>query len=233
MWSDIRYQSLPEERRLELFDAFMLEVKQQQAAADAAAAAARLRAEAAAAAAAAASSSSSGAATPPAVPQVPAGPGLDVLGGFSVPGSSSSSGAFDDSMSSVEEAAMSPEDLAQLQLLRWEQAKLRTEYLRMEEKLRAMEVKMRSGSSSPVAGAAAAAAAGNGAGSNGTAGHAAAAEASAEQVTAHGLVPAAVAAEAVDVVLKGGEGDVSVEEKDGMVVFRFADGPSTAQHKRV
>lgn len=241
MWSDIRYLSLPEDRRMELFNELMADLKQQTAA-DAAAAAASL--------------ASSRTASPAAqLVQPLQASSLDVLGGsgssvdaLSTLGSSSGSMWGDEgAASTVDEANMSPEDLAQLQLLRWEQAKLRAEYLKMEEKLRAMEIKMvQSRPASPAAaagqaegsvapaGSAAGAAAGEGAAvSHGNGSGAAAEVRESPQVPAaaspSALAAAAAAAAAqqqqqeVDVVVAGGDGDVSVEEKNGVLVFKFSE----------
>jgi hypothetical protein len=245
IWSDMRYLSLPEDRRIELFNEFISDLKQQTAAADAAAAAASL--------------ASSRIGSPAAAQSVPPG-SLNILGGSSgssIDALSSGGSMWDDGTSTVDEANMSPEDLAQLQLLRWEQAKLRAEYLKMEEKLRAMEIKMvKSRPASPAAAAAAsptstpgtAAAAdltihievdqahGGAAGGGNGAGSAAAdvrEEPHTPQVPAaaspSALAAAAAAAAAaaqqqeVDVVVAGGDGDVSVEEENGVLVFKFSE----------
>eukprot|EP00775_Hariotina_reticulata_P003695 gene3695-3955_t len=143
-------------------------------------------------------------------------------------------------------AAMSPQDLAQLELLRMEQARLRNEYIKMEEKLRAMENRIRSGGSSPVAGSPApkpaAPSAGSwpgdqppAAGGEGVKGRAspvqdAEALAGAAVVNGAGAAAAVPAYDTADdgeqqpVVVKGGEGEVSVElDKEGVLVFRFAE----------
>lgn len=210
LWSDIRYQSLPEDRRLQLFNEFMLEVRQQQAVADAAAA------EAAAAVAAT---------------NVPAAPGSN---GTSSPAAGSfSTLATEDLDLGVDAAGMAPEDLAKLQLLRWEQQRLRQEYQKMEEQLRKMEQQIRSNTSSPVAGApdvqggasiaaaaSAAAAEAEAADGNGAAGQAAVEDGPVEPV-----VEALANGEPMNVVVEGGAGDVSVEvNRDGVVVFKFAEG---------
>jgi hypothetical protein len=240
MWSDIRYLSLPEDRRIELFNEFMSDIKKQTAA-DAAAAAASL------------ASSRIGI---PAAQSVQPG-SLNVLGssGSSIDAVSSGSSEWDDGMSTVDEANMSAEDLAQLQLLRWEQAKLRAEYLKMEEKLRAMEIKMvKSRPASPAAAASNASTSGPAAAADltihievdqthdGTAadGNRAAAAAAAADVRQEPQVPAAASPSAlaaaaaaaaavaaqqqeVDVMVAGGDGDVSVEEKNGVLVFKFSE----------
>jgi hypothetical protein len=115
LWSDIRYQSLPEDRRLQLFNEFMLEFRQQQAVADAAAAA-----EAAAAASAAAAATTSA----PSAPGSSNGTSSPATGSFSTL-------ATEDLDLGVDAAGMAPEDLAKLQLLRWEQQRLRQEYQKM------------------------------------------------------------------------------------------------------
>ena len=71
-------------------------------------------------------------------------------------GSLMSTSSLDLAGSTTEEEGLSAEDLAQLQLIRWEQTRLRTEYERMEAKLREMESRMLggggSGRASPVGG---------------------------------------------------------------------------------
>jgi hypothetical protein len=213
IWSDMRYQSLPEARRLQLFSEFMQDVKQQQALVDAAAAQATAAADAAAAAAAAAAVSGTGSA--------------DVLGSTgSPPGSSFSSLATDD-LDGVDAAGMSPEDLAQLQLLRWEQQRLRQEYQQMEDKLRKMEQKIRSGASSPVLGAPdqpAGAAAVESNGRSSPSAQAADDASAAQQPQVEPVVESLANGEPMNVVVEGGDGDVSVEvNRDGVVVFKFAE----------
>ena len=61
---------------------------------------------------------------------------------------SSSSYSSLDSLSG-DEASLSPEDLAQLKLLRREQARLREEYERMEAKLKEVEGRLAGGGASP------------------------------------------------------------------------------------
>lgn len=211
LWADIRYQSLPEARRLQLFNEFLLEVRQQQEVADAAAAEAAAAADAAAAAAA---------------PSVPAAPGSN---GTSSPaaGSFSTLSTEDLDLEGVDAAGMAPEDLAKLQLLRWEQQRLRQEYQKMEEQLRKIEQQIRSNTSSPVAGAApdvqagASAAAVAAADSNGAADQAAVEE----EEPVEPVVEALANGEPMNVVVEGGDGDVSVEvNRDGVVVFKFAEG---------
>lgn len=209
LWSDIRYQSLPEDRRQALFAEYMSEVQQQAAAASAA--------QAAAAAAAAASSNGSSAAATPA----------DTPASASASASSSSLSTVDLDPMLADTAGMETEDLAKLQLLRWEQSRLRQQYMQMEEQLRKMEAKIRSGASSPVADmpAAAAVSESNEQLSAAVAAAAAAAEtaAAAEVAEATAAAGAAVGAP-VDVVVEGGAGDVSVEvNRDGVVVFKFAE----------
>jgi hypothetical protein len=97
-------------------------------------------------------------------------PGLSVLGGIASTeqqlqqqqdlrdqlGSLMSTASLDLAGSTAEEEGLTPEDLAQLQLIRWEQARLRAEYEKMEAKLREMETRMLggggSGRASPVGG---------------------------------------------------------------------------------
>jgi hypothetical protein len=142
---DPRYRSVGEERRQQLFQEFTVALaekereQQMQAFAAAAITVVRQAQEDAAAAAAAASAGSSGPGGEPlALPQAPGVAGR--LPASAGGGSDASSYVSAEVVGSEE--GMSAEDLAQLQLLRWEQARLRAEYMKMEAKLREMEVKI-------------------------------------------------------------------------------------------
>jgi hypothetical protein len=142
----------------------------------------------------------------------------------------------------MDQASMSPEDLAQLQLLRWEQQRLRQEYQKMEEQLRKMEQKIRSGASSPVAGipeamvadvdaaVVAAAVEGNGAGVHAAEGSNPVVEQ--EAAVVEPVVESLANGEPMNVVVEGGAGDVSVEvNKDGVVVFKFSESGSRSSSR--
>jgi hypothetical protein len=251
LWSDSRYQSLPEPRRLQLFNEFMYEVRQQQAAADAAAAAEAAAAAAEAAAAAAAVEAAAAAAQAASRPQSPIPTAAVGSNGSSAAGSAASSFSSlstEDLDLGMDQASMSPEDLAQLQLLRWEQQRLRQEYQKMEEQLRKMEQKIRSGASSPVAGipeamlpdfdaaadaVVAAAAEGNCAGVHAAEGsHGSVPVAEQEAVSVEPVVESLANGEPMNVVVEGGAGDVSVEvNRDGVVVFKFSESGSRSSSR--